>query len=399
MRGQIIAFAALLVPIACGGGGGGGGGAPPTGPPAPAPPPPPAATEGSIEVVVTSTGVELDDAYRVDVAGFTLDIGESGSRLVAGLAPGTYEVRLTDLAINCEIAGGKLRSVTVVAGGTVRAEFASTCSPGLAGTIIFSAGSHPGQVPTRIMSMTANGSHRQRISSTGHIALDVSADGQVIVAKCGSEICRLNRDGTELTTLGPGARPMFSPDGTRILFHARGGSDNFDIWAMDADGTNRVNLTTASTANEQFPDWFPDGSQIVYNSDRNPNTDLFIADADGTNERPLTTTGRAGWQAKWSPDGMRLAFTLATGGDDNVWVINADGTGLTNLTPNTGSSFEADPQWSPDSRHIVFMSSRDQGLISGFQGADIFVMDADGSNPRNLTQGSAAISLAPTWVP
>jgi hypothetical protein len=396
----IAVLAVFLVPIACGGSGGGGAGAPPTGPPPP--PPPPAATDGSIEVVVTSTGVELDDAYRVDVAGFTLDLGESGSRLVAGLAPGTYDVRLTDLAINCEIAGGKLRSVTVAAGGTVRAEFASTCGPGLTGTIIFSQGNNPGQVPIRIMSMTANGSHRQRIHSTGHIALDVSADGQVIVAKCGSEICMLNRDGTGFSTLGAGARPMVSPDGTRILFHWLGLQDggNFDIWVMDADGTNRVNLTAASTADEQFPDWSPDGSQIVYNSNRvgGGGTDLFIADADGTNERPLTTTGRAGFQAKWSPDGTRLAFTLATDSDD-VWVINADGTGLTNLTPNTPNSFEADAQWSPDSRQIVFMSSRDQGLHSGFQGADIFVMDADGSNPRNLTQGFAAISLAPTWVP
>jgi TolB protein len=92
----------------------------------------------------------------------------------------------------------------------------------------------------------------------------------------------------------------------------------------------------------------------------------------------------------WSPDGLQIAFTQGSRGRAEIFVVNADGTGLRKLSDNN-PAYDADPVWSPDGRAIAFTSDRDGNY-------EIYVMDADGSNQRNVSQSPAA-DFAPAWSP
>ena len=74
---------------------------------------------------------------------------------------------------------------------------------------------------------------------------------------------------------------------------------------------------------------------------------------------PLHTLGRGRiTDLVWSPDGARVAFVSQENKSDDIWVINADGTKPRNLTPNSWQ-WDKHPSWSPDSRRIVFWSNRE----------------------------------------
>ena len=93
----------------------------------------------------------------------------------------------------------------------------------------------------------------------------------------------------------------------------------------------------------------------------------------------------------WSPDGTKIAFVSDRDGDTEIYVMNADGSHPTNLT-NT-SAEDRTPAWSPDGTKIAFVSSRDGS-------AGIYVMNADGSNPTRLV-GNINDDFWPTltWSP
>jgi len=104
--------------------------------------------------------------------------------------------------------------------------------------------------------------------------------------------------------------PAWSPDGTHIAFlSARSG--NWDIFIMDEDGANKVNLTNSS-AYEGCPEWSPDGTRLVFNSDRDgPNLNYYVMDVSTGVVSRLTNFGAsAGYLSDpaWSPNGTRIAF-------------------------------------------------------------------------------------------
>jgi TolB protein len=147
------------------------------------------------------------------------------------------------------------------------------------------------------------------------------------------------------------------------------------------------------------PVWSPDGSTILWVSDRSGSHDLWLMNADGSNQRDLTNTPDV--QAEnpnWSPDGTRILFDSCPassypcpGGtvDYNVFVVNADGSGLRQLT--TSPAIEANPAWSPDMRKIVYRSD-----ASG--NTEVWKMNADGSDKRKLTGGLQG-GGDPDWQP
>jgi TolB protein len=155
-----------------------------------------------------------------------------------------------------------------------------------------------------------------------------------------SEIYLMNSDGTNLINLTQSPErneraPAWSPDSKQIVFQSQG-----DIWVMDADGGNSHSLTNDDATRDMYPDWSPDGLQIVFTSDRNrawefearDNWEIYVMEADGTNLINLTNHPARDRSPAWSPDGQQIAFT--SNRDDNweVYVMNADGTNLINLT-------------------------------------------------------------------
>ena len=199
---------------------------------------------------------------------------------------------------------------------------------------------------------------------------------------------------TQLTqTNGRLTFPDFSPDGSRIAFSGRmpGDATTTDIFLMNADGTGITRLTT-DLGNDRYPAWSPDGSKIAFESDRTGVFQVWVMDADGTNPRQVTTDPAAKDQLPdWSPDGRRIAFGSFATGNGDIYVMNADGTDPTQLTSDPAEDFG--PAWSPDGREIAFTSRR--GSATG--ASTVYIMNADGSDQHPVHPfGNQAV---PAWQP
>ena len=130
--------------------------------------------------------------------------------------------------------------------------------------------------------------------------------------------------------------PTWSPDGKQIAFssHLDG---NWNIFAIDVDGRNRIRLTN-DAADDERPDWSPDGSQIAFMSRHHGVWDFFVVDTETFVETKLTDSRGGYIEPSWSPDGSKIAM-----GEGDIYVINADGTGLTNIT--NPPEYESSPDW------------------------------------------------------
>jgi len=196
----------------------------------------------------------------------------------------------------------------------------------------------------------------------------------------------------------------WSPDGTQIAFDSDrdrpvpGGEGNWEIYVMEADGSGLRRLTT-NDADDGLPAWSPDGTEIAFESKRDGNYEIYVMDRNGANQRRLTNNAAADGLPAWSPDGTRIAFESYRDGDYEIYVMDSNGANQRRLTHSPGE--DGYPAWSPDGSQIVFASARDRpgGASSGQGGSlEIYVMDADGSNPRRLTYNSAN-DFSPVWKP
>ena len=157
---------------------------------------------------------------------------------------------------------------------------------------------------------------------------------------------------------------------------------------MDADGANPRNLTNHD-AQDQTPDWSPDGNRIAFSSNRDRNWEIYVMNADGTNPINITNHPAKDGRPDWSPDGQQIAFSSDRDGNLEIYAMNADGTNPINLTNHLAADNRS--SWSLDGTRIAFESYRDKNW-------EIYVMNADGTNPINLTQ-HPNIDLNPSWGP
>ncbi len=215
-------------------------------------------------------------------------------------------------------------------------------------------------------------------------------------------IYTMDADGSNPTKLTKGRDPSWSPDGERIIFSF--GLDRFhgdveDICVIDIDGNNRVNLTHGRHKGNFFPAWSPDGLKIAFESNRDGLKDVYLMDVDGGNSKNLTLDVESNGHPTWSPDGKRIAFASSPGGGRaDIFIMNRDGANRVNLTQKP-RVLNVTPSWSPCGKKIAYAAFSNVNRAGPWNADfDIFIMNADGTNPVQLTEG-APISRGPAWSP
>lgn len=233
----------------------------------------------------------------------------------------------------------------------------------------------------------------------------------------------------QLTFGGENAEAYFSFDGTRLIFQSKRDDLKCDqIFSMKIDGTDvkRVSNGEGRTTCSYF---FKDGKKVLYGSthlggkDCPPNPDyskgyvwaiyptydIFTANADGTGIKQLTKTNGYDAEATISPNGKKIVFTSMRDGDLDLYSMDINGKNVKRLTNELG--YDGGAFFSPDGKQIVYRAYHpqdeqakmryrqklDENLIEP-NNFEIWIMNADGSNKRQITKLGAA-SFAPFFTP
>ena len=222
------------------------------------------------------------------------------------------------------------------------------------------------------------------ISPIGHIAFASKRHGNY-------EIFLMNADGTEQTRLTKNSSldysPALSPDGNLIAFHS-GRDGNYEVYVMNADGTGQMRLTQNDGV-DCYPTWSPDNKYIAFASEIDGNYDIYVMNADGTEQTRLTKESAIDCYPAWSPDGRHIAFASKRDGNYELYVMNADGTGQLRLTSNPAE--DSCPAWSPDGQFIAFESTRNGNY-------EIYLLNTEDAKQTRLTSNTS-IDRFPTWSP
>lgn len=359
---------------------------------------------GAIWIAVTTTGSDPDpDGYL-----FQVDSGPAAAILpnqsVAWYGPeGDHTVVLSSVAPNCTVRQGNARTVRVTAGTRgdqgVAALFDVTCArtekigftevvedfyygPTLqvvvmhadgSNRIVAGSGEGPSWAPdgSRLVfrktacyiTCTGQGLHvvdpvfphagpTQLTSDRSDRDPDWSPDGRTIAFAREGALFRINRDGSDSTSLFSPlpsiaiAEPDWSPDGTRLVFSCEVEIGNRDICAVNADGTGFQRLTS-DPERDSHPAWRPDGAAIVFTTSRyTPTINLAIMNPDGSGITRLLE----GREAAWSPDGGRMVYVVhacPSGGTAcavaGLAIADSDGTGAFQVSYGT----HREPAWRP----------------------------------------------------
>jgi len=224
----------------------------------------------------------------------------------------------------------------------------------------------------------------------------------------------------QLTFGGENAEAYFSFDGNKLIFQStRNGHMCDQIYTMNLDGSE-LKMVSTGKGRTTCSYFLPDGQHFIYSSthlgsDHCPpkpsftkgyvwaidkDFDLFLSDFSG-NLTQLTHTPGYDAEATVSRDGKKIVFTSVRDGDLEIYSMNTDGNGTKRLTHTLG--YDGGAFFSPDNQKIVYRASHPsdqesilrykellaQNLIKPGQ-LELYVMNADGSNPTQITKNQAA---------
>lgn len=237
--------------------------------------------------------------------------------------------------------------------------------------------------PRRITGGNANDFNPAFSPDGSRIAFNSDRDGT-------HHIYTMNLDGSDIRRLTNGQSnnrsPAWAPDGSAIVFQSdRDGRDH--LWTVPVGGGEPQQITRGPQ-NDSAPSWSLDGTWIAYQSDAGGGvTHVFVVDRRGGTPRQVTDGPARDNRPVWSPDGRRLAFARFENNQWNIYLMNADGSDVRKLTEG---SFNINPSWSPDGRHLLFQSDREGGQ------QQIFQIPVEGGPAKQVTKGTT-INTSPSW--
>jgi TolB protein len=237
------------------------------------------------------------------------------------------------------------------------------------------------------------------------------------------------RNVRQLSFGGENAEAYFNSDGTQLIFQSRRDGLKCDqIFVMNADGSN-PHMVSTGKGRTTCSYFFPDGKHILYSSTHAassecppppdyskgyrwaiyPTYEIYVANPDGSDPHPLTHRQGYNAEATISPDGKRIVFTSTRNGDLDIYAMDSDGNNVKQLTHELG--YDGGPFWSRDGQWIVYRANHPQAQqeIAEYKDLlkqnlirptrlDLWVMRADGTGKRQVTQNTAA-NFAPYFFP
>jgi TolB protein len=233
----------------------------------------------------------------------------------------------------------------------------------------------------------------------------------------------------QLTFSGENAEAYFSADGKQLIFQStRDGRGCDQIYVMNIDGSN-VRLISNGSGRTTCSYFFPNGKRVLYSSTFlggkecpprpdfsqgyvwavYPSFDIFTAKPDGSDLKQLTNSPGYDAETTITRDGRKLVFTSTRGGDLDIYTMDANGENVRQLTDELG--YDGGPFWSYDGKQIVYRAYHPetdkektdytnllkQNLIRPTT-LEIWVMNADGSNKRQVTHNGKA-NFGPYFFP
>jgi len=192
------------------------------------------------------------------------------------------------------------------------------------------------------------------------------------------------------------------PTQPAAILYSTGGDEDDEcgtIWSVDPEGGEPRQLDVGP-GRSCDPDWSPDGKSIAFTANQGGSSyRIYVSDANGKNPVPVShpMEGQDDFMAAWSPDGIRIVFERRSAGRDsyNLFIVDADGTNERQLTH--GHGFDGTPWWSPDGR-ILFVSDRTHPKRGCRDCSALYVMRISDGRVGRITR-KRYNALMPAWSP
>jgi TolB protein len=185
---------------------------------------------------------------------------------------------------------------------------------------------------------------------------------------------------------------VFTPDGASLVFSfvkTTLNQGDIEVYRLKlADRALAPLATTNALSHEEWPSCSPDGKRVAFTSTRDGQQEVYTVPIEGGDWTRLTNDPGIDAHPAWSPDGRSIAFVTNRWGDLEIALMNPDGSDLKRLTHSVG--FDDYPSWSRDGTRLAWTSNRDGNF-------EIYTQALDGQ-PTNVTR-SPSIENFPSWTP